>query len=118
MVWIVWCGLYGVEYVIQWCGKMLQITQKQKLQIFRTMGGRLTSDLEKHTVYRMVEFLVEVSKGRPGEKRDYYPYGEKAGRSTAAFRKCDFTNFAFTLCTIYAFIRCARCDPHHVTHTM
>ena len=80
-------------------------TQKQKLQIFRTMGGRLQSDLEKHTVYRMVEFLVEVAKGRPSGKRGYYPYGDKASRSTNAFRNTPFTNFAFTLCTIYAFIR-------------
>ena len=91
-------------------------TKKQKLQLFRTMGGRLQTDLEQHTAYRMVEFLVEVSKGRPPvapKKRGYYPYGDKASKNTSDFRNCPFTYFAFTLTTVYAYIRY---DPHHTIH--
>lgn len=107
-------------------------TKSQKLQLFRTMGGRLSSDLEQHTAYRIVEFLVEVSKGRPpaeGKKRWYYPYGDKPAKSTAKFRTCPFTWFAFTLTTVYAYIRFVTLlaihtllstpyYPHHTIHSI
>jgi len=93
-----------------------------RLSVFRALGKpkshpEFPLDDEPHTTidqlvedmsYHVVQFLLQVAKGRspnPSNKYGYYPYTKPAGEDTGAFQKVPTSWFASTLADVYPFVK-------------
>ena len=81
----------------------------KKMELLRSMGGDLKTDLEKHVGYRIIELLVHIARGRDPDpdkkiKRGYYPYGNKAAFSSRAFKLVPTPSLATSFTVVYPYL--------------